>query len=167
LAAFGEAAVTPSERLQVLAGLTDDDWDTPFADAIAELIDYHLIEPLGLKEGETEGTAFRLHPLTQVYAARTLNAHEKLQDAVPRLVATYRDPTTWMLRRAGEGLAAVMDDLRVTQAVLKTVNDELNQLTRLLALEESHLLAMPEEAQKGYVIQQVREPSRIMKVIMR
>jgi hypothetical protein len=151
LAAFGEAVVIPRERLRLLSGLADDDLDAPFGDAVAELVDYHLVEPL------SEGGAFRLHPLTQQYAIRHLSPAEHLNKAMPHLVAAYRDPATLDAQTRVRGFATILEDLTSVQRLLSSPNESLDTLTRLLTLEEPHLLVLPEGIQVGYVIQQVRE----------
>ncbi len=148
-AAFGEAAVVPLERLRLMIGLPEKGLIKPFAKAVKDVQAYSLVETLN------EGTAFRLHPLTQVYVSQYFNATERIREAVPRLVAAYRDPLILDSQTRTRGFATVVEDLRVTQSIF--MSDELDALTRLLTLEEPHLLVLPEGMQQGYVIQQVRE----------
>ncbi|MEZ4669524.1 MAG: NB-ARC domain-containing protein [Anaerolineae bacterium] len=184
LAAYGEAAVVPRERLRLLAGLEMDDYSDPFSDAVADLQAYHLVEDqtidINLDDHDVQIAAFRLHPLTQQYAARELKASERLQEAAPNLTKAYRDPATLDAQVRGRGFSAVLDDLMTTQRLLPTplppphpegrlrTSDRegdvrwqawsaLNSLTRLLTLEEPHLRVLPDGVQDSYVIQQIRE----------
>jgi len=148
-AAFGEAAVVPVERLRLLAGLAETGLVRPFSSAIRDLQTYSLVETL------EDGKALRLHPLTQQYATKALQAEALIQEAAPRLDAAYRDPAILDAQIRGRGFDAVMDDLRQTKQASSVPS--LGALTRLLLLEEAHLRQLPTGAGSGYVIQQVRE----------
>ena len=150
-AAYGEAAVVPLERLRLLAGLPDKGLVKPFPKAVKELQAYNLVESL------EDGTAFRLHPLTQQYALQNLNAEGLLQAHTPYLVTAYRDPKILDGQMRERGFAAVLGDLTATQTILSSTDPALNKLVRLLTLEEPTLIRLPEGAQASYIVQQIRE----------
>jgi hypothetical protein len=149
IAAYGEAAVIPLERLRLVAGLPDKGLVKPFPKAVKELKAYSLVESL------VEGAAFRLHPLSQQYINKQLNAMVELARAVPHLVAAYRDPATLDSQVSTRGFGIALEDLRATQSVSSTPDLDLDSLARLFILEEPSLYRLPDGAQESYVIQQI------------
>ncbi len=166
-----EAEVLPIARLGLLSGLQDvDDWERPLHDALAELEEASLIEPV-------DAQTIRLHPLVRDFAESLTPLDQRLDfrtQCAQHIADAYLDPQIGMKRLgeeyASRGIFALISDLLIAIEFFEnsittthsSYNFRIQSILRLLQHEAHKLSHAPTYRKNIEFWQQVLFYSQIM-----